>query len=308
MAKERSKEDLENVSEETEVQYEEVDGASQGDDLGARLYRAQEYFAQNQNLLLGILAGVAVVVGAAVWYYFDREEAKMEAQRELIKPVFYFENDSLDKALNGTVNNMGLLAIADEYSGTPAGDLANFYVGAIYLQKGRFQEAIEYLQNFESNDYLMNARKYSLIGDAYLEQKNFEKASSHYERAVNAVDDPFYTPQYLMKLALAQELNKDFQAAFNTYERVTKEYPKSTEAPKANKYKGMVEAFIANPELANEITQTYQPEDIKPEGSGNTTPEDAAVQQPIMKKPIQGAIEIQPQGGDTIQLDLNQNQ
>jgi hypothetical protein len=43
----------------------------------------------------------------------------------MFQAVYYFEADSLDKALNGDGNNLGFLEIIDEYSVTDAANLAN---------------------------------------------------------------------------------------------------------------------------------------------------------------------------------------
>jgi len=64
----------------------------------------------------------------------------------------YFEQDSLNKALNGDGQNPGFLDIIDEYSMTNASNLANYYTGLIFLKQGKYQDAINYLEKFDSDD------------------------------------------------------------------------------------------------------------------------------------------------------------
>jgi hypothetical protein len=55
-------------------------------------------------------------------------------------------SDSLYKlSLNGSEGKFGFIKIADEYSGTDAGNLANYYAGMAYLNTGKYNEAIDYL-------------------------------------------------------------------------------------------------------------------------------------------------------------------
>jgi hypothetical protein len=57
----------------------------------------------------------------------------------MFQAVRYFESDSLNLALNGDGNNLGFLQIVEDYSGTKAGNLANYYAGVIYLKQGNFR-------------------------------------------------------------------------------------------------------------------------------------------------------------------------
>ncbi len=74
-------------------------------------------------------------------------EPNAKAAAELIwKAEYYFEIDSLDHALNGDDQWPGFITIADDYGSTPSGNLANYYMGAIYMQKGEFEMASGALQ------------------------------------------------------------------------------------------------------------------------------------------------------------------
>ena len=43
---------------------------------------------------------------------------------------------------------LGFIDIADDYSSTKAGKLANYYAGLSYLYLGEFENAIDYLEDF----------------------------------------------------------------------------------------------------------------------------------------------------------------
>jgi TolA-binding protein len=83
----------------------------------------------------------------------------------------------------------------------------------------------------------VQGRAYALTGDAYMEKNNTAEAVGFYKKAADYKPNEFFTPAYLMKLGLAQELNKDNQAAINTYDQIVTKYPNSAEAVNARKYK-----------------------------------------------------------------------
>ncbi len=199
--------------------------------------QTEDFLNKYKNVLFGIV-GAAVLAGAGYFYYNQQKSSQnKEAQNAMFVSVLAFEEDSLDRALKGSGPNApGLLDVADEFSGTNAGDLANFYVGVAYLKKGKFEDAISHLKEFNANDLLVQPRAYSLIGDAYMELKDFENAVTYYKKAADYKANEQYTPSYLMKLALAYEVSKNFEDAAKQYEKLIKDFPKSSEVMDAKKY------------------------------------------------------------------------
>jgi tetratricopeptide (TPR) repeat protein len=196
-----------------------------------------------RNLLL-ILLGVATLGIAGYFYYRNTlEESNKEAQNAIYPAVYFFEQDSLDKALKGDGKSLGLLDIAETYSGTKTAKLAHFYIGVIYLKQGKFEDAITNLNDFSSNDYLLQARAYSLTGDANMELAKYDEAVSSYKKASDYKPNEQFTPVYLMKLALAYESLKDNKKASDTYDIILTKYPKSPELNDAKKYKARIDAL-----------------------------------------------------------------
>lgn len=112
------------------------------------------------------------------------------------------------------------------------------------MKKGQFDDAIKYLSDFSSDDFIVQGRAYSLIGDAYLEKEELAKAIESYKKAANYKPNAQFTPRYLMKLALAQELNGQIAESVKTYEGLLKDFPKATEASDAKKFKAKAKAQL----------------------------------------------------------------
>ncbi len=210
--------------------------------------RAEEFFnkKQNQNILYGVLTALVLIVGGVTFYRYQQVASNEEAQQEMFQAIYYFESDSLGSALNGDGNNYGFLDIMDEYSGTKAANIASFYAGAIYLKLGDYESAIRNLNNFSSDDYLLQARTYALIGDAYMEQDQFEDAVDYYERAADYNPNKEFTPIYLKKLAIAEEERGNFDEAANAYERILDDFNGSKLQQEAEKQAARLKALSVN--------------------------------------------------------------
>ncbi|GAB2523719.1 tetratricopeptide repeat protein [Spirosoma aerophilum] len=214
------------------------------DALEGKLEDVGDYFQQNKNIVLGILGGIVLLVAGFVGYRFYTSSQDETAQVEMFPSVYQLEADSLKKALNGDGRNPGLLAVADNYGSTASGNLAEFYAGIGLLKEAKYDEAIDHLKSFSSSDLLVQARAYALIGDAYMEKKSFDEAADYYRKAADYKSNKFFTPGYLMKLALAYEQAKQNDKAIETYNEIIEKYGQSAEAPNAKKYKSVLDAAV----------------------------------------------------------------
>lgn len=205
--------------------------------LAEQFSKTEAYINKNKKILIGVGSVIALIVAAFFGYKYYMNQQNFKAQAEMFQSIYYFEQDSLNLALNGDGQYLGLVDIADEYNGTAAANLANYYAGAAFLKQGKYELATLYLKDFSSDDLLVQARAYSLIGDAYMELENYDKAVEWYNRASTYKPNEFFTPQYLMKEAIAYEMMESTDKAIDTYDEIIENYPESEEYAKAVKYK-----------------------------------------------------------------------
>jgi tetratricopeptide (TPR) repeat protein len=209
------------------------------------LSKSEKFIEKNQKILT-IIIGSAVVIVLGIFafqklYIAPREKA---AQGQLFMAQKYFEQDSLNKALNGDGQELGFLDIIDEYSMTKASNLAKYYTGIIYLKQGKFDDAITYLKKFDSDDEFVGPMAAGGIGDAYLELGQKDKALEYYQKASSMQDNDLTTPLYLMRAAFVYEDLGKFDKAVELYEKIQKEHVKSTEARDIEKYIEQAKAKI----------------------------------------------------------------
>jgi tetratricopeptide (TPR) repeat protein len=203
----------------------------------------ENFTERNAKPLIIAFVLVAVAVAGFFLYTMWKDNQATEAQAEMFQAQFYFEADSLNLALNGDGNYPGFLQIIDKFGGTPAANLAHFYAGAAYLKQGQYQEAVDHLQDFSSDDILVQARAYALEGDAYMEMEKFEAAADAYQKAAEYESNKSFSPQYMSQAAMAYELAGDNAAALALYTEVVDNYYGSSEYENARKQQARLQAM-----------------------------------------------------------------
>ena len=206
--------------------------------------KTEEFIENNKKMLSMILGGAVVVIGLYFAYtqiYLGPKE--IEAQSSIFMAEKYFEKDSLDKAINGDGVNYGFIDIIDEYSGTKTANLAHYYLGISYLRTGAFEDAIEQLKAFSSDDIMISSIALGAIGDAYMELNNVDDAISYYEKAAKNNENELTSPMYLFKAGLAYEEKGDYAKAFDKYTQIKNDFSDSSEGRTIEKYLARAEAL-----------------------------------------------------------------
>jgi tetratricopeptide (TPR) repeat protein len=212
------------------------------DVLAGKLEGAEDWVTKHSKTAIAIALVIATAVAGYFGFNYYKDSQNVLAQKEMFQAVYYFEADSLTLALNGDGNNLGFVDIVDEYGITEAGNLSNYYAGVCFLKQGKYEPAILYLKDFESNDLLVQPRAYSLIGDAYMEQNKYEDAVDYYNKAAAYKPNKFFTPAYLMKAALAYEKLNQNDKAKEAYDKIITDFWESPEFKNARKYKARLES------------------------------------------------------------------
>ncbi len=200
--------------------------------------KTEEFVENNKKSLSIIVTAIVALVGLYLAYSnFYQAPRETEAKSNMYAAEQFFAKDSFNLAINGDgVNYYGFLDIIENYSGTKAANLAHYYVGVSYLRLGNYEEAIDYLKQFDGEDIIVSTMAIGLIGDAYSELGNDEQALEYYEKALKHNANKFTTPYFLMKAAATAERLGKYQDAFENYTTIQKEYPESTEAREIEKY------------------------------------------------------------------------
>lgn len=188
---------------------------------------AQPIWDKYPNLIPYILGAVVLAVGG--WWLY-KSMIVAPKQKEAVSAMWHaqqqFDRDSFKLALENPGGGFdGFVSIADKFSGTPAGNSANYYAGICYLQMGDFDNAIKYLEDCSPEGELLPAMKYGALGDCYSEKEDYGKALGFYEKAADATKNDLLATYYLKKLGMLNEYQGNKEAAAKAYERIRRDFP-----------------------------------------------------------------------------------
>ncbi len=224
-----------------DVNVEEKDSTTAGvfNSLDSTANKTEEWIERNQKILFGIIGAIALfAIGYVLYQKFVSEPKEDEAADALFVAQNNFKQaldgtkpDSLFAlALKGSEGQFGFVDIADQYSGTSAGNLANYYAGISYLNTGKFNEAIASLEKFKSDDFVLNALAKGAVGDAHAELKQYQEALDFYVKASEINKNEFTSPMFLMKAGKTALTLGNKADALKYFTEIKEKYESSPEA------------------------------------------------------------------------------
>ena len=208
-------------------------------ELESALTKTEQFIEDNQNIITYVVGAIILVVAGYLGFSkFYLQPKENEAQAQMFMAESYFEKDSFNLSLNGDGNYLGFLDIIEDYGITKSANRAKYYTGIAFLQLGQFEDALDYLNDFKTNDLLLGPVSEGAKGDALLELGETDQALKQYQKAYSDTDNELTTPIYMMKAANLLESIDELEEALSLYEEIKEKYPDSDEGTN-------VERFIA---------------------------------------------------------------
>jgi tetratricopeptide (TPR) repeat protein len=220
-------------------------GASGMDGIMNIIKKYQVWLIAGGVLLLGIVAWLLLRGGGGS----GNAKKELPLQRDLSIARSYAERDSTNLALTGdTLGNKGLETIISKNKGTVIAEEAKLQAAHAHLTAGNTKKAISYLESVSGFGPSVEARRLSLLGDAWstqgtaggtINKSDCEKAIGYYEDAVNKfADDEANAAFYLFKAGQLYELTGNAEKAKTAYLNIKEKYPSSSQANEIEKYLG----------------------------------------------------------------------
>lgn len=188
-------------------------------------------------IMYGTCAVLAVIIAVvlAVQYYI--KPRNLEAAESMAVAEQLFRTGEYEKALNGQGQNAGFLQIMDEYVCTPSANLARLYAGLSYAHLGKYQEAVEYLEDYsDCGDDMISNAAIGALGNCYAELGQTEKAAATLVKAAEKAGNNTLSPVYYIQAGQLFESLKQNDKAKECYEKVKKNYPASPQAQEIEKF------------------------------------------------------------------------
>ncbi len=209
------------------------------DTLDDSASKTETFVNQYQNYIIGAILSVLVLFSA--YYVYDKfilQPKTIESNLEIFTAQKYFDlaiksdenKDSLfNLALNGAEGKFGFLDIIENYSGTSASNISYYSAGMAYYNLKKYDLAIEFLENFSSDDQILQSLSFATIGDAFVQLNQPEDGLDYYDFALSYSKNSFVRPAILQKAGdLAKELGK-LSDAKKYFQEIKDNYPKSNE-------------------------------------------------------------------------------
>ena len=190
------------------------------------LNTSEAFLLKYKNLFIGVVVAIVVIVCGVVGYnHFIGEPNELKASEALFKGEQYFGNNEFELALNGdSLGYTGFLKIADEFSGTDAGNLANAYCGLTYLDK------------FSADDYMVAPAIIGTMGNCYAQMGQLDKAAATLLKAADKANSTTLSPIYLLQAGQILEKQGKNAEAVDAYKQIKTKYANSIQAMSIDKY------------------------------------------------------------------------
>ena len=207
-------------------------------DLEVAMSSSEAFIIKYKNKLLAGIAAIVIVVGGVLGYqHFIAEPNEKKASEALFKGEQYFMADNYEFALNGdSLGYEGFLKVADEFSGTDAGQLANAYAGICYAQLGQYENAVKFLDKFNADDQLVSPALMGTLGNCYAQLGQLDKGAATLMKAADKADSQALSPIYLIQAGQIYEKLGKKSEALSAYQTVKDKYFNSYHAMEIDKY------------------------------------------------------------------------
>lgn len=197
-------------------------------DVNETLAKSEAFVIKYKKQIITALVAAVIGVGGTLAYIYGYAKPREEKAQELLGVVMqkYVMTQDFEHALKGEGKTLGLIAIADKYSSTDAGNIAKYEAGICNFNLGKTKEAIKYLEDFSAqDDATVSAQALYALGNCYATDKQFDKAVSTFKKAAEATSVPALCAEYLFQAGLILENQKKNSEALEVYQNIKKQYP-----------------------------------------------------------------------------------
>jgi predicted negative regulator of RcsB-dependent stress response len=196
-----------------------------------QLEKVKTFYDSKKNIINYALGGLALlVVGYFAYNQFVKGPKEVKAADSLAMASTFMMMDSTSWMVNGNGSYMGAQKVAEQFSGTKAGNMACYMAGVGNLKLGKTKEAIKYLEKFDGNGTLLQTIATGVLGDAYWDDNQEAKALSCYEKAGADEDNFQFAPIYLQRAGMIYEKQGKIKEAVAAYTAIKTKFTNSSVA------------------------------------------------------------------------------
>jgi len=212
------------------------------DKLLTTYVKTSGFYYDNKKYINYALTALVVIALAFVIFINNRRTNNEKATLELGKVIAILDTNPTDPsaitmAIEGRPEQgvVGLRTIVNNYGGTDAGNLANYYLGNAYYLTGEYQQALGSYGDFSGSDPFLVAGAKAGEGASLEALKQYGEAAKAFESASRANPDGILAAEHLDVAArcFARAGNRD--EAVRLLQKLKDDYPQSAFAREADR-------------------------------------------------------------------------
>ena len=191
------------------------------------LNQSEAFFLKYKNAVIAAIVAIVVIIGGTVLYKtYVSGPKEIKASTAIAKGQELFMAGDYQKALTGdSASFKGFVKLADEYSSTAAGNLANLYAGLCSAKLNKWEDAAKYLENFDgADDQMISPAAEGALGNVYAHLNQLDKAVSHLKKAAEKADNNSLSPTFLIQAGEILESQGKNDEALKLYQTVKEKY------------------------------------------------------------------------------------
>lgn len=198
------------------------------DELNESLSGLEQRVEQNKKSVIWYAVALLVVIGIGLGYYYGKKSAKEDAGEMIGKADIELMQG------NDSVALAQYQAVAAEYNNGVA-NRANLNAAILLYQKGKYEEALKAVENYDVEEELVGAASQSLKGDCLVNLKKYDEAVAAYDEAISVANgNELYAPVFMMKKATVLSAQQKYSEAAAIYQNIKDNYSKYVNAYRVN--------------------------------------------------------------------------
>jgi tetratricopeptide (TPR) repeat protein len=191
------------------------------------LNQSEAFFLKYKKAIIcAVIALVVIIAGIVLYKTYVSGPKEVKASTAIAKGQEYFAANNFEMALNGdSASFKGFTKLADEYSSTAAGNLANLYAGLCYAKLDKWEDAVKYLEKYDgADDQMITPAAEAALGNAYAHLNQLDNAVSHLKKAAEKADNNSLSPTFLIQAGEILESQGKNDEALKLYQTVKEKY------------------------------------------------------------------------------------
>ena len=191
------------------------------------LNQREAFFIKYKKAVIATVVAIVIIIAGVVLYKtYVSGPKEIKASTAIAKGQQLFMADNYQQALNGdSASFKGFAKLADEFSGTAAGNLANLYAGLCCAKLNKWEDAAKYIEKFDgADDQMISPAAEGALGNVYAHLNQLDKAVSHLKKAAEKADNNSLSPTFLIQAGEILESQGKNDEALKLYQQVKDKY------------------------------------------------------------------------------------